>query len=243
MTGNLKTIQLSQQIDQIVEKKKMLKHPFYRVWTEGKLDRDAIREYAKQYYYFVHQFPTFISAIHSNATKLEDRQMLLSNLMDEETGEKNHPELWLRFCDGLGLSRSVVKAAQPLPETENLTTVFKKLCQKKSYAEGIAALYAYESQIPDVSAEKIETLRKFYNITSLDSLEFFSVHQEADIEHTRISQEILNKLSDESDKKRALQSARKLSRSLWRFLDGMYENFVVKKQGVPVCASAVIVSI
>ena len=236
MTSNLKATQLSQQIDRIVEKKKMLKHPFYTTWTEGKLDREAIREYAKQYYYFVYQFPTFISAIHSNATKLEDRQMLLSNLMDEETGEKNHPELWLRFCEGLGLSRSEVKAAQPLPETENLTSTFKKLCQNKSYSEGIAALYAYESQIPDVSAEKIETLKKFYHITSLDSLEFFAVHQEADIEHTRISRDILDSFTEEPDKKKATQAAQKLSRSLWKFLDGMYENFVVKKQGMPVCA-------
>lgn len=230
LTSNLKTIQLSQQIDQIVEKKKMLKHPFYQVWTEGKLSLDAIREYAKQYYYFVYQFPTFISAIHSNATKLEDRQKLLSNLMDEEKGEKNHPELWLRFCDGLGLSRSVVKAAQPLPETENLTSAFKKLCQKKSYAEGIAALYTYESQIPEVSAEKIETLKKFYNITSWDSLEFFAVHKEADIEHSRISRDILDSFTKESDKKKARQVAGKLSRSLWKFLDGMYEDFVVKKR-------------
>jgi pyrroloquinoline-quinone synthase len=230
LTSNLKAAQLSRQIDQIVEKKKMLRHPFYQVWTEGKLSLDAIREYAKQYYYFVYQFPTFISAIHSNATKLEDRQMLLSNLMDEEAGEKNHPELWLSFCDGLGLSRSVVKAAPPLPETENLTSTFKKLCQRRSYAGGVAALYAYESQIPDVSAEKIETLRKFYNITSSDSLEFFAVHQEADIEHSRISREILDKITDESEKKKALQSARKLSRSLWKFLDGMYENFVLKRE-------------
>jgi len=235
LTSNLKATQLSQQIDRIVEKKKMLKHPFYQVWTEGKLSSDAIREYAKQYYYFVYQFPTFISAIHSNATKLEDRQMLLSNLMDEETGEKNHPELWLRFCDGLGLSRSEVESVQPLPETENLTTVFKKLCQKRSYAEGVAALYAYESQIPDVSAEKIETLKKFYNLTSSDSLEFFAVHQEADIEHSRISRDILDSLTDETEKAKALQSAKRLSRTLWKFLDGINENFVVKKQRVPVC--------
>src|SRR3990172_2229563 len=79
---------LSQQIDRVVEKKKMLKHPFYRVWSEGRLSSEALREYAKQYYLFVYQFPTFISAIHSNAPTLEDRQLLLSNLMDEEAGGK-----------------------------------------------------------------------------------------------------------------------------------------------------------
>ena len=95
---------LSRQIDAIIEKKKMLSHPFYKSWTEGKLSQEALREYAKQYYQFVYHFPTFISAIHCNAPTLSDRQQLLSNLMDEELGEKNHPQLWLQFCglaDGL----------------------------------------------------------------------------------------------------------------------------------------------
>lgn len=236
MTSDLKATRLSQQIDRIVEKKKMLKHPFYQVWTEGKLSLDAIREYAKQYYYFVYQFPTFISSIHSNALTLEDRQQLLSNLMDEEVGEKNHPQLWLQFCEALGLPLEVVKNAQPLRQTLELNRTFKTLCQKKSFAEGVAALYAYESQIPAVSQEKIETLAKFYRISGEREIEFFSVHQEADIEHSRISRDILDKITDESEKKKALQSARKLSRSLWEFLDGMYENFVAKKLGVPVSA-------
>ncbi len=236
----LKTAQeaLSLQIDRIVEKKKMLKHPFYTTWTEGKLDRDAIREYAKQYYLFVYQFPTFISAIHSQAPTLEFRQLLLSNLMDEEIGEKNHPRLWLQFCEALGLSLEEVKNAWPLPETLELNKVFRTLCQKKSFAEGVAALYAYESQIPTVSDEKIRTLAKFYGISKPEEIEFFTVHRKADVEHTRISQEILDSFTAETDKAKALQSARKLSRTLWKFLDGMYEKFVVKKQGVPVCVQA-----
>src|SRR4030067_112912 len=227
---------LSQEIDAVIEKKKMLKHPFYKVWTEGKLSLDAIREYARQYYLFVYQFPTFISAIHSNAPTLEDRQLLLSNLMDEEAGEKNHPQLWLQFCDALELSREEVNNAQPLPETLELNQTFKTLCQKKSFAEGVAALYAYESQIPAVSDEKSQTLAKFYGISKPEEIEFFTVHREAEVAHTRISQEILDSLIDETDRAKALQAAKKLSKSLWKFLDGMYENFVAKKQGVPVCA-------
>ncbi|OGC77000.1 MAG: hypothetical protein A2Z27_01110 [candidate division Zixibacteria bacterium RBG_16_50_21] len=227
---------LSQQIDAIIEKKKMLSHPFYKVWTEGKLSQEALREYAKQYYQFVYHFPTFISAIHSNASTLVDRQQLLSNLMDEELGEKNHPQLWLQFCDALNIPREEAKNAKPLHETEELNRTFRTLCQKKSFAEGVAALYAYESQIPAVSQEKIETLKKFYDISGDRELEFFTVHQEADIEHTRISREMLDALTDDSQQRKAKASAKKLRNSLWKFLDGMYEDFVAKKQGVPVCA-------
>ena len=225
---------LSQQIDRVVEKKKMLKHPFYRVWSEGRLSSEALREYAKQYYLFVYQFPTFISAIHSNAPTLEDRQLLLSNLMDEEAGEKNHPQLWLKFCDGLGIPREEVKSAIALPETKDLIDTFRTICQKKSFAEGVAALYAYESQIPEVSEEKIASLKRFYNISNPADIEFFSVHQEADIEHSRISRQMLDRITNDSDTKKALQAARKLSQSLWRFLDGIYREFVLKQEKIPV---------
>ncbi|GIS54804.1 hypothetical protein Ct9H90mP29_18460 [bacterium] len=35
--------------------------------------------------------------------------MLLDNLIDEERGSENHPELWMRFAEGMGNSRKVLK--------------------------------------------------------------------------------------------------------------------------------------
>ena len=64
----------------------------------GTLPVEAIQEYARQYYAFESAFPRLLSAIH---TKTEDpvvRQSLLDNLWDEEHGEVNHAELWLRFA-------------------------------------------------------------------------------------------------------------------------------------------------
>ena len=30
--------------------------------------------------------------------------MLLDNLIDEEKGSENHPELWMRFAEGMGIA-------------------------------------------------------------------------------------------------------------------------------------------
>ena len=51
-------------LDARIEQHKMLNHPFYQTWTMGKLTREALREYAKQYYHFVQAFPTLVSATH-----------------------------------------------------------------------------------------------------------------------------------------------------------------------------------
>src|SRR5688500_19221606 len=79
----------------------MLKHPFYVAWTEGKLSKEILADYAKQYYAHVRAFPTYVSAVHSRCDDVALRQELLENLIEEERGTENHPELWLRFAEGL----------------------------------------------------------------------------------------------------------------------------------------------
>jgi pyrroloquinoline-quinone synthase len=100
-----------QRIDEAVNKHAMLNHPFYQLWNEGKLERETLREYAKQYYAHVKAFPTYVSAVHSRCDDLKVRQLLLENLIEEERGVDNHPELWLRFAESLGVSRDEVKNA------------------------------------------------------------------------------------------------------------------------------------
>src|SRR5687768_4747226 len=73
----------------------MLKHPFYRAWSEGRLSKAILGDYAKQYYAHVRAFPTYVSAVHSRCEDVSIRQELLENLIEEERGTENHPELWL----------------------------------------------------------------------------------------------------------------------------------------------------
>ena len=90
----------------------MLKHPFYVAWTEGKLSESVLAEYARQYYAHVRAFPTYVSGVHSRCDDVSIRQQLLENLIEEERGEENHPELWLRFAEALGVTREAARAAE-----------------------------------------------------------------------------------------------------------------------------------
>jgi pyrroloquinoline-quinone synthase len=197
----------------------LLKHPFYQAWTEGKLTKDELKTYARQYYHHVAAFPRYISATHSGCDDIKSRQVLLENLTDEEQGELNHPELWLRFAESLGESRANVKGEELLPQTCSLIETFMKF-SKSSYAEGLGALLAYEYQVPDVAASKIAGLKKYYNIESEDGLKFFDVHLKADIYHTDAVKNLVNALSS-TDKEKALHAAHEASKALWNFLDGV----------------------
>src|SRR5918994_3353330 len=103
---------LLDRIDALIAERHLLTHPFYTKWREGTLSREALQEYARQYYAFESSFPRFLSALHSRSERANVRQALLENLWDEEHGTANHAELWLRFGEGIGVGREDVRAAR-----------------------------------------------------------------------------------------------------------------------------------
>jgi pyrroloquinoline-quinone synthase len=205
----------------------MLKHPFYIAWNEGKLSKPVLAEYAKQYYAHVRAFPTYVSAVHSHCEDLETRQMLLENLIEEERGAENHPELWLRFAESLGVNREEVKNARPLPSTRASVRRLKSLTQSDDYREGLAALYAYESQIPEVAQTKRAGLKEFYGIADERAVSFFRVHESIDVLHQQVERQILSeRCRTAHEQAAAINVARESAKALWGFLDGVTAEYV-----------------
>ncbi len=165
-----------------VASRRLLDHPFYNAWSKGELTREALQTYAAQYYHWVLAFPTWLSATHANADDLELRQEILENLIDEERGPANHPELWLRFCDALGLDRAAVRNVELLPETKQAIESMRTVSRWMPPAASLAALYAYEWQQPEVMRTKREGLRDLYKLA--DGHEYFEVHETLDIAHS-----------------------------------------------------------
>src|ERR1051326_8961212 len=180
-------------IDQQIAAKHLLTHPFYLAWTRGELTRAALADYARQYYHHVAAFPTYLSAVHARCDEQPTRKQLLDNLVDEEAGSPNHPELWLQFAEGVGVAREDVTASVEWSETSNLIGTFRSICSQGATAEGLAALYAYESQIPAVAVAKIKGLVEDYNVTDPQRYQYFPVHIEADREHAAAERSMLER--------------------------------------------------
>src|SRR5438067_1893099 len=172
------------KIDNDIAEKHLLKHPFYLAWTRGELSKEALTDYARQYYYHVAAFPTYLSAVHAKCDDQATRKQLLNNLIDEEAVSPNHPELWLKFPEGLGLSNSNVHKSEKWPETKNLIDTFRSVCGNESKAESLAVLYAYESQMPAVFESKIDGLQRHYGFTNHEHYRYFTVHIDTDGEHS-----------------------------------------------------------
>lgn len=196
----------------------LLHHQFYKAWSEGKLSIADLQFYAKQYYHHVLAFPRYLSRLHSVCESLTQRQVLLANLVDEESGPDNHPELWLRFAEGVGVDRSSILSCQLNIETKLLIDGYHELAA--SYPRGLGALYAYERQIPAVAKSKIEGLCEFYNISDERSLQFFTAHITADEWHSQECSELISLLNP-ADLEEARSGAIAGAKLLWQFLDGI----------------------
>jgi pyrroloquinoline-quinone synthase len=208
-------------IDDEIATKHLLKHPFYLAWTRGDLSKEALTDYARQYYHHVAAFPTYLSAVHAKCDEPPTRKQILSNLNDEEAGSPNHPELWLRFANALGVSDGDAQNTEKRAETKNLIEAFRSVCRDGSTAEGIAGLYAYESQIPAICESKIDGLKKHYGFTDPRGFEYFSVHIEADKEHSIAEREMLSDYINDQNIEKVRASVHRVLEALWEMLSGV----------------------
>src|SRR6476646_8401636 len=215
-------VTVSAAIDQAVAARAMLSHPFYQAWTEGRLPIETLRDYSRQYFHHVEAFPRALSAVHSACEDRDGRRMLAENLAEEEgldAGKQDHATLWMMFARGLGESEDAVRSETLNAETTALIETFRRL-SRQSYAAGLGALYAYESQFPGVASAKIEGLIDRYGIGDEPTLRFFRVHESADVEHSSVCRELRDRLP-EDQKAEAIAAGEELAGALWNFLSGV----------------------
>jgi len=101
----------------------------------------------------------------------------------------------LQFAEGLGVDLDAVRAASPHEAIQNVTYHFFRL-SRSSFPEGLGALYAYESQVPEIAESKLDGLKTRYGIHDERTLAFFEVHRKADVEHRSVILEMLRKVAN-----------------------------------------------
>jgi pyrroloquinoline-quinone synthase len=213
-------MEILDRLDQMIDERHLLKHPFYTKWTEGTLPIEAMREYARQYFAFESAMPRFLSALHTRTESAEVRQQILDNLWDEEHGKDNHAELWLRFAEGIGVDRDDVKSAERNEATDSLVKMYEEITREAPVAAGVAALYAYERQVPQTSGSKIDGLARNYGVEDSRSIAFFKVHGVLDIEHSDAEREMLGTLID-GDEAAVEDATRRALEAWWNFLSAV----------------------
>jgi pyrroloquinoline-quinone synthase len=224
----MKTIEFFQQLDARIAKYDLLCHPFYKAWSAGQLTREDLREYAQDYYHHVEAFPSYLAAFGMRLEDSDLRNAVLANMCDEKgvEGRKGtnaipHSDLWLDFAEGMGSSRNL-EWHSPVPQIRHLIRYFQRVAGEGLPEEALAALYAYESQVPRIAREKEAGLREMYGVDD-KTCGYFALHAEADVHHARVWRGLLEKRLTEHPEaaEAALDAGENAARMLWQALDGI----------------------
>ena len=208
------------ELDRLIEKHHLLKHPFYRAWTEGRLSREQLALYAEQYYHHVRAFPSHLDCLAARADG-DLRELIVGNLDEELDPANPHPLLWRRFAAATGARANELESGQPLPGVSSLLATFRGLAKRAPLAHAVAAFYTYEAQVPEIASQKIAGLRRFYGIADSRSLAYFSVHEEADVRHRAAWRGWLAR-QDGSGAEGVRAAGEQALRALWGALDAVY---------------------
>ena len=211
--------EIVERLDRSVSTHRLLDHPFYQAWAEGTLSREDLRFYAGQYWRQVEAFPGYLEVLADRLPDSDAKVSVLDNLADER--DDDHPALWLRFAEALGASRGEVTSAAVEPETQNCVQSFTRGAADRSTLFALGMLYRYESQTPEVSATKIEGLKAHYGIDG-PGLDYFELHGELDVEHSRELAAAIEELAtDEDDLAEAEEGAMVGAQAVFELLDGV----------------------
>ena len=219
-----------QQLDACIAKYDLLCHPFYKAWAAGELTREDLQEYARDYYYHVEAFPTYLAELGIRLEESELRRALLANMSDEKGGEDlygeplpAHSELWLDFAEGMGASRNM-HGHTPVPAIKRLMSFYHQVAQQGTPEEALAAFYGYESQVPRIAQQKARGLEHQYGADE-KTREYFTLHATADVHHSLAWRQQLAKQLESNPQatEKALEAGEAAAKALWDALDGIEE--------------------
>lgn len=191
------------------------KHPFSLAWSEGKLSRAQLGQWAVQHYYYISAIPQQFAALYARMDDTQGREMLMENLAGEEpphAPEKSHPKLLRNFAITCGLKDADVLGAEArgeiLPATRAMRSWIWELASIRPLHESCAGIMvALEGQLPTLYPGYISAMEKMGFTT--EELEFFHVHVENDEEHAEVGLQLCHRYADTEHKQQmAIQAVR-----------------------------------
>jgi pyrroloquinoline-quinone synthase len=133
--------------------------------------------------------------------------------------ERQHIELWEEFERALGAD----SGRTPRPETSECARAWTAA---RDSLEGLAVLYAVESNQPAISKTKLDGLVEHYGMEAgTAATEYFSLHAELDVEHAAEGRAMLEDRLEGADADRLIEVAEAALEGNWTLLDGVERQF------------------
>ena len=212
--------QLLEQLDAAIAKKNLLNHPFYQDWQAGKLTKENLQLVRRAILPPRGSVPETFARAGCTHGRLHPRHRRRKS-GGRGNPAASHPKLWLDFAGALGVDEDDITCRRAMPGTQKVVQTFREICGDRSVREAVAALYAYEAQVPNRHT-KIDGLKKFNNISQPEALAYFEVHEEADKAHRAAWRNWLADNATENHEE-ILATTNEALDALWGALDAVYQ--------------------
>lgn len=204
------------RIDEMIEERSLLKHPFYQMWSDGKLTLESLAGYSKEYFQLVKAVPSFMTPIIEKSP-----DSVVGELIENQQEESDHIKPWIAFAGELGISEDELTSYSGTTKTCQAVSDLNALMN--TFDGGACAMYAFEKEIPKISQTKLDGLAEFYGITSHEATQYFILHTEADIRHAASWRNVVGASSVDSN--RLIEIADKSISAQNLLLDSCYEEY------------------
>lgn len=202
------------RLDAVRERWNVLEHPFYQRWSAGELTAEELAFYAAEYRHAVEAL-----ALASEQAADDAEAAIRAEMQEHAREERQHVDLWEEFERALNAD----SGRTPRPETIECARAWTAA---RDSLEGMAILYAVESNQPAISQTKLDGLVGHYGMGLDDAAtEYFSLHAELDVEHAAEGRALLEDRLEDADADRLLEVAESALKGNWTLLDGVERQF------------------
>ncbi len=207
-------------------------HPFHLAMNEGGLDREAVRGWVANRFYYQIQIPLKDAAILSNCPDRDVRRQWIQRILDHDgrQGDEGGIEAWLRLAEAVGLERQeVLDLRHVLPGVRFAVDAYVRFAQTAPWQEAAASSLT-ELFAPTIHQKRLENWPTLYPWIDEAGYDYFRRRLDEarrDVEHGLSL--TLDTFTTQPQQQRAVEVLRFKLDILWTMLDAMWMAYVEKR--------------
>lgn len=150
-------------------------HPFHRLLHDGKLNKDQVRAWALNRYYYQAMIPVKDAAVLARMEDASLRRVWRQRIVDHDGDAPGDGgiERWLKLAEGVGFARDYVESTQGiLSATRFSVDAYVHFVKERSLLEAIASSLT-EMFSPTIISERVAGMLKNYDFITKDTLAYF----------------------------------------------------------------------
>jgi pyrroloquinoline-quinone synthase len=207
-------------------------HPYHIEMNEGGLDREAVRGWVANRFYYQIQIPLKDAAILSNCPDRDVRRQWIQRILDHDgrQADEGGIEAWLRLGEAVGLTREeITDLRHVLPGVRFAVDAYVRFAQTAPWQEAAASSLT-ELFAPTIHQKRLENWPTLYPWIDEGGYDYFRRRlgeARRDVEHGLTL--TLDTFTTRAQQNRVVEILRFKLDILWSMLDAMWMAYVEKR--------------